>query len=275
MAVNEFEKYLLDNTSLQASTIIQYSYVARKFEDENEKITQQTVNEFITKHTRTQHKNYFRAAILKYLSFKQANLYAGGVPKCKKKPRKRLGTYLNHEKIAEIIANIKDVRFRDMATLQDATGAREREIFTIKNRLIDFSQDIIKIRLITKGNKERLIFLDSKFKPIITKYFSSSEYLFLSPETEHFENIEFERYINSLRVEYSRNVAEAAASCGIIKFTTHDIRRNWINDFLKVNPDINKVKQMAGHSHISTTFIYIQDNAQEIKDDMLNFQLKR
>ena len=272
---NEFETYLINNTNLLPSTIIQYSFVAKKFEDEYETISQQTINEFVAEHTREKHNNYYRAAMIRYLNFKQASLYAGGIPKCKRKPRKRLGTYLNHSQILEILENIKDERFRDMATLQDATGAREREVFTIKNNLIDFEKDVIKIRLEAKGAKERLIFLTNKYKPLILKYYSEYEYLFLPDEYKHFDTLTFERTINSLRVYYSEAVANAAAGLGHSKFTTHDIRRNWINDFMKKNPDINKVKQMAGHSHITTTLIYLQDNPQQVRGEMLDFQNER
>lgn len=51
-------------------------------------------------------------------------------------------------------------------------------------------------------------------------------------------------------------LAELQHTSGIARFTPHDMRRTFITRLLEQGVDINTVRQLAGHSDISTTTRY-------------------
>ena len=51
-------------------------------------------------------------------------------------------------------------------------------------------------------------------------------------------------------------LAQLQHDAGIARFTPHDMRRTFITRLLEQGVDINTVRQLAGHSDISTTTRY-------------------
>ncbi|SQA97259.1 Tyrosine recombinase XerC [Cedecea neteri] len=51
-------------------------------------------------------------------------------------------------------------------------------------------------------------------------------------------------------------LAQLQQDSGIARFTPHDMRRTFITRLLEQGVDINTVRQLAGHSDVSTTTRY-------------------
>jgi integrase len=62
---------------------------------------------------------------------------------------------------------------------------------------------------------------------------------------------------------YWKAVKKAAESIGIKDFSTHDFRRNFIDEAYTIFGDIRKVKDIVGHRKIEWTLRYLRKKIEE------------
>ncbi|WP_144466250.1 tyrosine-type recombinase/integrase [Bacillus nitratireducens] len=156
---------------------------------------------------------------------------------------------------------------RDRAIIYILTyaGLRVEELSNLK--ITDIDLDLKKIRVIGKGTKVRTIPMSnflynevlewlqfrskiSKEKEIVTQ----SPYAFYSQRSEKFSI----RGIQAMIENYSTSGK---------KLTPHMFRHTFCKWMLKAtNNDIEKVRRLAGHSHISTTTRYLKNSYEELTD---------
>ncbi|EJV87827.1 tyrosine-type recombinase/integrase [Bacillus cereus] len=156
---------------------------------------------------------------------------------------------------------------RDRAIIYILTyaGLRVEELSNLK--ITDIDLDFKKIRVIGKGTKVRTIPMSnflynevlewlqfrskiSKEKEIVTQ----SPYAFYSQRSEKFSI----RGIQAMIENYSTSGE---------KLTPHMFRHTFCKWMLKAtNNDIEKVRRLAGHSHISTTTRYLKNSYEELTD---------
>ncbi|MCU5110920.1 tyrosine-type recombinase/integrase [Bacillus wiedmannii] len=156
---------------------------------------------------------------------------------------------------------------RDRAIIYILTyaGLRVEELSNLK--ITDIDLDLKKIRVIGKGTKVRTIPMSnflynevlewlqfrskiSKGKEIVTQ----SPYAFYSQRSEKFSI----RGIQAMIENYSTSGK---------KLTPHMFRHTFCKWMLKAtNNDIEKVRRLAGHTHISTTTRYLKNSYEELTD---------
>ncbi|HDX9591012.1 TPA: tyrosine-type recombinase/integrase [Bacillus pseudomycoides] len=156
---------------------------------------------------------------------------------------------------------------RDRAIIYILTyaGMRVEELSNLK--ITDIDLDLKKIRVIGKGTKVRTIPMSnflynevlewlqyrskmSKEKEIVIQ----SPYVFYSQRSEKFSI----RGIQTMIENYSTSGK---------KLTPHMFRHTFCKWMLKAtNNDIEKVRRLAGHSHISTTTRYLKNSYDELTD---------
>lgn len=156
---------------------------------------------------------------------------------------------------------------RDRAIIYILTyaGLRVEELSNLK--ITDIDLDLKKIRIIGKETKVRTIPMSnflynevlewlqfrskiSKGKEIVTQ----SPYAFYSQRSEKFSI----RGIQAMIENYSTSGK---------KITPHMFRHTFCKWMLKAtNNDIEKVRRLAGHSHISTTIRYLKNSYEELTD---------
>ncbi|PEA52931.1 integrase [Bacillus pseudomycoides] len=144
-------------------------------------------------------------------------------------------------------------------------GLRVEEISNLK--ITDIDLDLKKIRVIGKGNKVRTIPMSNflynevlewlQFRNKIAKekeIVNQSSYVFYSQRSEKFSI----RGIQAMIENYSTSDK---------KLTPHMFRHTFCKWMLKAtNNDIEKVRRLAGHSHISTTTRYLKNSFDELTD---------
>lgn len=156
---------------------------------------------------------------------------------------------------------------RDRAIIYILTyaGLRVEELSSLK--ITDIDLDLKKIRVIGKGTKIRTVpmsnFLYSEvwdwlqFRNKIAKdkeIVNQSPYVFYSQRSEKFSI----RGIQAMIENYSTSDK---------KLTPHMFRHTFCKWMLKAtNNDIEKVRRLAGHSHISTTTRYLKNSFDELTD---------
>lgn len=156
---------------------------------------------------------------------------------------------------------------RDRAIIYILTyaGLRVEELSSLK--ITDIDIDLKKIRVIGKGTKVRTIPMSNflynevldwlQFRNKIAKdkeIVNQSPYVFYSQRSEKFSI----RGIQAMIENYSTSDK---------KLTPHMFRHTFCKWMLKAtNNDIEKVRRLAGHSHISTTTRYLKNSFDELTD---------
>jgi integrase/recombinase XerD len=171
---------------------------------------------------------------------------------------------LSIEEVDRLLNSVSDtdkisIRNRAMLELLYATGLRVSELISLKFSDIDINECYIKI--LGKGNKERIVPFEEKAQLYLKRYLKirkrvNSEYVFLTKLNKPISRIEFWRQLKNI-----------ALKAGITKnITPHTLRHSFATHLLTGGADIRFVQEMLGHSSISTTQIYThvsQDRLQE------------
>lgn len=173
----------------------------------------------------------------------------------------RTGRRLTTSEITKLLASCHTIpcpaaRSRDRAILLVGIGAGLRcsEICSLNLSDIDFKNGILTVKE-GKGRKHRQIYL-------------AADILQALDEWKKYRNGNgdalFSKIIKSGKVTDSRlsssgldyMLTSLQALSGVEKFTPHDLRRTFITQLLEKGVDINTVRQLAGHSDVSTTTRY-------------------
>ena len=139
---------------------------------------------------------------------------------------------------------------------------RLAELITIN--LGDFKEDTIKIT--GKGNKERLVYLNTACQAALEHYLPAraalnnlrdKEALFVSKKTG--------RRLTARRVE--QIVANCLKSAGLdnMGYSPHKLRHTAATLMYQGGVDMLAIKEILGHENVSTTQIYTHINQQQLK----------
>lgn len=159
-------------------------------------------------------------------------------------------------------------RNRSILELLYSCGLRVSELINIK--LSDLYLDVDYIKVIGKGNKERLIPIGSESKKYIENYISEYRKE-LKPLKEQF--LFLNRRGNKLtRVMIFYIVKEATLKAGIDKnVSPHTFRHSFATHLVEGGADLRAVQEMLGHSSITTTEIYTHLNNDYLKSTINQF----
>lgn len=143
---------------------------------------------------------------------------------------------------------------RDFAivTLYAYTGIRRTELVNLKLDQVDLIAK--EIRVIGKGDKQRLVYLNDKTVHALREYLkerkSDSPYFFVSRQSEKLAPSR----INQIFNRYSNII------------TPKTLRHFFCGHALENGYSIHEVANQAGHSNVQTTLIYANPTAQAMKD---------
>lgn len=148
------------------------------------------------------------------------------------------------------------------------TGLRVSELCEITFNDINFDEGYI--RVIGKGNKEKIIIVGELLNVTLAKYINEtrkeilfgldSKYLFVNENG------------NKLSRQAIYNIVHESAIKADIKLTVtpHTLRHCFATHMLENGADIRSVQELLGHSDISTTQIYLNISNKKIKEDYFN-----
>lgn len=173
---------------------------------------------------------------------------------------KKLPNYLSEEEISKLFYSIdtsKNLGKRNylLLLLLYDTGVRVSELINIRINDIDFENKTIKI--IGKGDKERLVYFTSDALAVILDYLreNNKNYLFSN-----------QKGTPITRNEVYNIVVKCCEEAGINKHVTpHMIRHSFATHMIINDADIMSVKTILGHSNVTTTQIYTHFNKKDLK----------
>lgn len=145
----------------------------------------------------------------------------------------------------------KGIRDRAIISLLYVTGMRRSEVVSLD---VDHLSEDGAIRLVGKGNKERLVYAAAAL-PALQAWLAvrgeGDGPLFLP--TRRGGALQARRMSAQSVLDL---LMERAAEAGISHLSPHDLRRTCIGDLLDAGADISAVQQLAGHSSPRTTAAY-------------------
>ncbi|MDI3504667.1 MAG: integrase/recombinase XerD [Candidatus Cloacimonadota bacterium] len=155
------------------------------------------------------------------------------------------------------------VRNRAILEILYSCGLRLSELAGL--RLMDIDQGKKIIRVIGKGNKQRLVPLGSyalqalqdylKLRPQFEQSYSSDK-VFLTHTGKDFDRIQ----LRTILMRYIQLIAREKG------YSPHTIRHSFATHLLARGADLRTIQEMLGHSELSTTEIYTHLSLEDIKE---------
>ena len=172
----------------------------------------------------------------------------------------------NIKKIIKEINNINDtnwIKKRDIALISTIYGCGLRVNEALSIKYIDIPRNISKgyIKIIGKGNKERIVPLISNIMKKINEYISSypfkwkdDSYLFLGKNKKKLNSGVFKRNFRKIRKKLGLNE----------KFTPHALRHSFATHMLEGGADVRTIQKLLGHKSLKSTQIYTEVNQTQL-----------
>ena len=174
------------------------------------------------------------------------------------KASKPLPNVLSMEEMEDLlnapdISKDEGLRDKAMMELMYSSGLRVSELLSLK--VSQISLEKMTIRVIGKGNKERIVPVGEYALEYVEKYINTAR----KKNPGRKSNILFlNRYGNPLSRQYFfLQIKKYGEIAGITKeLSPHTIRHCFATHLLENNADLRTIQEMLGHSSIATTQIY-------------------
>jgi|SRR5690554_5092966 len=189
----------------------------------------------------------------------------------KPKVEKRLPTILSIEEISTIIDSIKmddDLSIRDktMIELAYSSGLRVSELVNLKIENLHLDRGFVKI--LGKGNKERLVPLSEPAIDLINLYLKNVRTKLVKTYNKSNPYLFVTRFGKQMgRQNFNLILKTHAKAAGIKKnVTPHMLRHSFASHLLNNGIDLRLIQELLGHEDISTTEIYTHVNNQKLTE---------
>jgi integrase/recombinase XerD len=191
------------------------------------------------------------------------------------KIRRKLPDVLTVHEIDRILAAIdlskpEGVRNKAMLETLYSCGLRVSELISL--RISDLYPEVGFIRIIGKGNKQRLVPIGKLALKYIHLYRDHVR-VHLQPQANHRDVLFLNRRGKPLtRVMVFHIVKSLASAAGIQKsISPHTFRHSFATHLLEGGADLKAVKDMLGHESITTTEIYTHIDTGYLRDTLDRF----
>lgn len=156
------------------------------------------------------------------------------------------------------------IRNTAMLYLIYATGIRVSELVKLPTAGVNLTAGYI--RVLGKGNKERIIPFGEKAKEKIVHYLHESRLTLLKKKKTDFLFVT-NRGSAMSRLRFWQIIKQTALESGITKkISPHLLRHSFATHLLAHGADLRSVQLLLGHSDISTTQIYTHVDSNRLKD---------
>ncbi|MCF0117643.1 MAG: site-specific tyrosine recombinase XerD [Bacilli bacterium] len=193
------------------------------------------------------------------------------------KQKKALPVYLTEEEVFRLLKapnlmKLSGIRDRAILELMYSSGLRVSEIIKIERQMINL--DAYEVRIIGKGNKERIIPIGEYSTTYMAKYINevrnqnigrSSKYVFLNQSGKPLTR----QYIFKIIKNYA--IQEGITK----KISPHTLRHSFATHLIENGADLRIVQEMLGHSNISTTQIYTHVSQKRIVNSLDRYSKRK
>lgn len=279
--VVEFLDFLIIEKGLTLSSIESYKYDLTIFyNDIKDKLENNNLHklkiEFIYDFIKNQSINRISSATIKrrvstirnfYLFLQKREVISFIVPEIKTpKIGIKLPNYLTIEEVDKLLSvpdinTFKGLRDKTMLEIMYSCGLRVSELISLKKKDINIKNCFI--RIIGKGNKERIIPIGEIALEYLNKYFellsynskiNNSKYVFINKNGLPLTRQYFFKIIKyySIKANINKNISP------------HTLRHSFATHLLENGAPLIAVKNLLGHESINTTQIYTHVNERKL-----------
>ena len=279
--VVEFLDFLIIEKGLTLSSIESYKYdlsifyndIKNKLENNN---LQKLKIEFIYDFIKNQSINRISSATIKrrvstirnfYLFLQKREVISFIVPEIKTpKIGIKLPNYLSIEEVDKLLSapdinTFKGLRDKTMLEIMYSCGLRVSELISLKKKDINIKNSFI--RIIGKGNKERIIPIGEIALEYLNKYF---ELLSYNSKLNNSKNVFINKNGLPLTRQYFFKIIKYySIKANINKnISPHTLRHSFATHLLENGAPLIAVKNLLGHESINTTQIYTHVNERKL-----------
>jgi integrase/recombinase XerD len=289
IAIKDFKKYLRMELALSENTIDAYLHDVGKLrtfaEGKNnlniEDIKEYHIQEFLADlydnnlDSRTQQR--ILSGIKSFFSFLEIeNELQNNPAKLIETPKtgRKLPDFLTVEEMERIISSIdlsEPLGLRNAAIIETlySCGLRVSELIDLKISNLYFTDEFV--RIIGKGNKERLVPIGERAIKSLNLYIDRRKLIFVDRKAE--DIVFLNRSGKKLtRIAIFNLIKKYAKKAGIVKnISPHTIRHSFATHLIENGADLRAVQQMLGHESILTTEIYTHLDQTFIRNAILSY----
>jgi len=184
------------------------------------------------------------------------------------KVKKALPVFVEEDNIIKLLDQVEfgdsfeGLRDKLVLELLYGTGIRLSELIGLKNSDLNFFQKTIKV--LGKGNKERIIPIHDTFIALSKEYIQKKKSESFSNNTEFFvvtdtgEQV-YPMFIYRLVRKYLDQVTT------VDKRSPHVLRHTFATHLLNKGADLNAIKDLLGHTSLAATQVYTHNSIDKLK----------
>ena len=182
------------------------------------------------------------------------------------KTAKKLPVFFKESELENVLDTKKNYK-NDFAEIRNniileilyQTGIRRAELIGLKDS--DFNFFSLTLRIVGKGNKERIIPISKELKEKVEKYIDTKNQIFDSPYFILTETGE-QAYPNLIYRIVKTNMGEVTS---LNKRSPHVMRHSFASGLLNNGAEIGAVKELLGHASLAATQIYTHTSYEQLK----------
>ena len=280
--LTDYEYYLRMERAMSPNTVTSYCSDIQKFlqtcEVSADKVKPEDILQYLSSSRKVSERSQARllSALRSFYDWMQIEGYMSENP-CDRVEMPKLGVYLpsvlSVEEVEAIINSVDRadwMGFRDKAILEILYGCGLRVSEAVGLRISRVYLDEGFIRIIGKGNKERLIPLGEMACSAVREYLDVRP---LPTDSESGDLLFLNRFGKSFsRQSMFKLIKKQALVAGISKeISPHTLRHSFATHLVENGADLRVVQEMLGHESITTTEIYTHIETSTWHEDIINF----
>ena len=281
--IQEFETYLLLEKGLSENTTINYIRDLQQFFTYMKKDIGEIEEQDIIHYLKYLNEHYATSSIVrKMVTLRQFFLYLKKNKMIEHnimanidmpKSQKHLPQTVSLESVTKVLHTIDQsspAGKRDylMLLLSVASGVRVSELIHLTTN--DFNYKAKRIRVVGKGNKERLVPLDAKTCDLLEDYIHHERQVYDKLGNKEIFLNHFGKMI--CREEFYNILQKYACEAGISEhLSPHKLRHTFATTLLDGDADLRSIQELLGNSDIATTTIYTHVANEKIVEDYKRF----
>lgn len=287
-ALSEYKQYLIVEKGLSKNTIYSYlrdliafsNFIGEEYEiNQIENINKEHIHLYLKELSKTNCTNSISRKLVSlrmlYIFLVKENIVKENLMSSFTLPKrdKKLPIVLSQEEMIEILDRIIvcdaiSSRNRCMVELLYATGMRISELLNLTLKDLNIKMGFIKV--IGKGNKERMIPIGSYVGEILEQYINDYRAEF---NIKNDSLLFFNKHGQRLSREEFYSILQTIVNSTSItkKVSPHTFRHTFATHLLENGADLRSIQELLGHSDISTTTIYTHISNQKIRSEYQQF----